>query len=376
MKISSLQENLKNGLSIVNQVAGKNVNLPILNNIMIRAREDGIKLIATDLEVGVISVIRGKIEEEGDFTVESKIISDYIALLPNKKIDIELKENSLNIKCDNYKTTINGQGAEDFPLIPTIEKDVYFKAEIDLFKKALTQILFATSNSETRVELTGVFFNFEGEELVIAATDSYRLAEKKIKVGTNNKDVKKKIIIPAKTLQHLLKILSSVKSEDLSNENKEIQFYVSENQILFIVGQTELISRLIDGQYPDYKQIIPVNFSTKAIVAKNELLRAVKAAAIFSKSGTNDINIDLPAGANKLIITSVSNQAGENISELDVEMTGQDNGVVLNHRYLLDGINNISGDNIVLNISDSNTPCVLTAEKEGDYLYVIMPIKQ
>jgi DNA polymerase-3 subunit beta len=376
MKISSLQENLKNGLSIVNQIAGKNVNLPILNNILIKAREDGIQLIATDLEVGVISMIRGKIEEEGDFTVESKIISDYIALLPNKKIDIELKENSLNVRCDNYKTTINGQGAEDFPLIPTIERDVYFKADIDLFKKALAQVLFATSNSETRVELTGVFFDFDGEQLVLAATDSYRLAEKKLKIGTNNKDIKKKIIVPAKTLQHLLKILSSVRIEDLSNENKEIQFYISENQILFIVGQTELISRLIDGQYPDYKQIIPINFSTKAIVAKNELLRAVKAAAIFSKTGTNDINIDLPAGANKLIITSVSNQAGENISELDIEMTGQDNGVVLNHRYLLDGINNITSDNIVLNISDSNTPCVITAEKEGDYLYVIMPIKQ
>jgi len=377
MKISSLQENLKNGLFIVGQIAGKSVNLPILNNVLIKAKGDGIKLITTDLEVGVVASVRGKVDKEGSFTVESKVISDYISLLPNQKIDIELKEKSLSIKCENYKTTINGQNAEEFPLIPKIEKEIYYKTKTDIFKKALTQVVFAVSGSETRAELTGVLFGFENDKLVLAATDSYRLAEKEIKIETNNKNENKsRIIVPAKTLQHLLRILSAIKNEDLNNEDKEIKFYFSENQILFTIGNTELISRLIEGQYPDYKQIIPNNFSTKAMVMKTEILRAVKAAAIFSKSGTNDINIDLPAGKNKLIITAVSSQTGENISELDVEMTGQDNGVVLNHKYLLDGINNIDGEKIIININNADTPCVIRSEKEGGYVYVIMPIKQ
>ena len=375
MKISSLQENLKSGLLSVSHIAGKNINLPILNNILLKAEDGNIKLVSTDLEMGIITIIRGKIEKEGSFTVDAKIISDYVSLLPNKKIDLEKKENRLVVKCDNYKTTVNGQGADEYPLIPQIDKKIYYKADIEEFKQSLAQVIFAVSNSETRIELSGVLFDFTDKALVMAATDSYRLAEKKLKITTNSKE-NHKIIVPAKTLQELARILSGYRAGGETADGAEIKFYVSDNQILFTVFNIELISRLIEGQYPDYKQIIPLKSETKVFINRPELVRAVKASSLFSKSGINDVNLDLPADKNKLVVSSASSQAGENTVELEATVSGKDNGMVINHRYLLDGLNNIDGENIKIDIVNSATPCVLRPEKDEDYLYIIMPIKQ
>ena len=388
MKISSLQENLKQGLTIVGHVAGRNINLPILNNVMIEAKNGNIKLTTTNLEIGIVCVVRGKAETEGSFTVDAKTISDYISLLPNKKVSIEQKENKLIIETENYKTKIIGQSAEEFPLIPQVEKIFFYSADVNEFKRALAQVIFAVSGSESRIELAGVLFSFNKDALILAATDSYRLAEKELNIKTNSKDdTDKKVIIPARTLHELLRILSGIQDgEGEKDETNEIKFYLSENQILFTIGSTELVSRLIEGQYPDYKQIIPTEVKTKAIINRAELIRAVKASALFSKTGINDINLDLPAGKNKVVVSSASGQTGENIAELEAEVDGEDNGVVINYKYLLDGLNNIESENVKINIIDSNTPCILkpsalakaTADKEksDSYLYIIMPIKQ
>ncbi|MFA5771036.1 MAG: DNA polymerase III subunit beta [Patescibacteria group bacterium] len=377
MKISSLQENLKNGLQITGHLSGKNINLPILNNVMIEARDGEIKLIATDLEIGIVCQIRGKIEEEGSFTVDSKIISDYISLLPNKKVDIEKKDSELLIKSENYKTSVKGMSAEDYPVIPQVERKGCYKVKISEFKKALSQVIFAVSNSETRIELTGVLFNLSNKELTLASTDSYRLAEKKIKIKTEGEiPENRSIIIPAKTLQEVTKILAIARNENFDENGGELSFYVSDNQILIIIGNTELVSRLIEGFYPDYGQIIPQKNETTIIINRAELIRAIKAASIFSKSGSNDINLDFPLGKNQAIISSTSSQSGDNMTELDATVNGVDNGIVVNYRYLLDGVNAIDSENIRIEITNSNTPCVIRGEDDKDYLYIVMPIKQ
>ncbi|MEA3464358.1 MAG: DNA polymerase III subunit beta [Patescibacteria group bacterium] len=389
MKITTLQENFKFGLFTVSHITGKNVNLPILNNVLIKTETGGIKLITTNLEIGIISTIRGKVEKEGSFTVDAKIISDYIGLLPNKKVSVEQKENDLLMNCENYKTKINGQSAEEYPLIPKVDKKIYYSAQINEFKQALSQVIFAVSTSEARMELSGVLFSFTNNNLTMAATDSYRLAEKKINIKTNSEE-DKNIIVPAKTLQELIRILSGgPDAGEVGNEIMEIKFYLSENQILFTHGSTELVSRLIEGQYPDYKQIIPVNIKTNIEINKAELVRAVKVASLFSKTGINDINLDFPAGKNQAVISSVSGQTGENITGLDAQVKGDDNSMVINHRYLLDGLNNINSEMIKIEVIDSNTPCILRPSvsaapsgaaagkgKNEDYLYIIMPIKQ
>lgn len=375
MKISGLQENLKQGLGAVNHIANKNINLPILNNVLIEAKDGNIKLTATNLEIGVVSKVRGKIEKEGSFTVDAKIISDYINLLPNKKVDIKLEENNLVVESENYKTKIRGMAAEEYPLIPNIDRTVFFGVSVEQFKKALSSVVFAAAAGDSRIELSGTLFIFKKDNLILAATDSYRLAEKKIKVKTNNNE-DKRIIVPTRTLQELIRILSSLTAEDVSGENKELTIYVSDNQILFVCGNIELTSRLIEGQYPDYEQIIPTKNKTKALVDRNALIRAVKASALFAKSGINDINLDFPIGKNKTIISSSSGQTGENIAEVESTVDGDDNGVVINYRYLLDGLSNLDSENVWIEIIDGNTPCLLRAEKGDDYLYIIMPIKQ
>lgn len=376
MKLSGLQENIKQGLNIVSHIASKNINLPILNNIKIETKEGEVKFTTTNLEIGITHKIRGKVEKEGSFTVNAKIITDYINLLPNKKVNIEQKEDCLVINCENYKTKIKGQPANEYPLIPAVERSVYYSVDINNFKNALAQVVFAASIDDSRIELSGVLFLFNKDELTIVATDSYRLAEKTVNLKTNNNQGGKKVIIPVKTLQELIKILSSVQSEDITEETKEVKFYLSENQILFICGSVELVSRLIEGQYPDYKQIIPQQSKTNVIIDKNEFIRATKASSLFSKTGINDINLDFLTEKNRTTISSVSGQTGENITEIDAKVSGDNNGVVVNYRYLLDGLNNINSEMVKIDILDGNTPITLKPENEDNYLYIIMPIKQ
>ena len=378
MKIISLQENLKKGISIVSHITSKNINLPILNNILIKANEEGIELIATNLEIGIIHSVRGKIEKPGKITIDAKIINEYINFLPQEKITFIVKDENVKIECSNYKTKIKGETAKEFPLLPEIEESNIINTSLVEFKKALSQVVFAVSKSESRIELSGVLFALSDDKLSMVATDSYRLAEKTIDINiekNKNLDENNKIIIPAKTAQEVLRIASNL-SDDLDSSEKKVKLYINENQIVFEIDDSKIISRLISGQYPDYKQIIPEKKETEIIVSRQELIRAIKASSIFSKSGINDINISVNSEKKEIIISSLSSQTGESIINLNGEIKGKNNDITLNFRYLLDGLNNIDSDNVRVFIVDNNTPCVIKNEKEDSYLYIVMPIKQ
>jgi DNA polymerase-3 subunit beta len=373
MKFISLQENLKKGLNITGHITSKNINLPILNNILIKTTNSDIEFVSTNLEIGVTYKVRGKIEEEGEFTVDSKLINDYINILGfGEKVLIQSNEKEMKVESGNYKTKIKGEAATDFPLIPTIEKDEYYSINIIEFKKALSNVIFSVSNNENRLELTGVLFNINNNNLNLAATDSYRLAEKKIKINNDKEEENKNYIVPAKTIQEILRILNYFDYEDKKDE--EIKIYLSDNQILFVYDSFSLISRLINGNYPDYKQIIPVENSTKTIIKKEELLRAVKAASLFSKNGINDILLQF--NKNNLVVSSFSGATGESKIDIKCNIEGEKNEITVNYRYLIDGLNNIDGDNIIIEMSNNNSPCLLKKEGDDSYLYIIMPIRQ
>jgi DNA polymerase-3 subunit beta len=378
MKFSTLKENLKDGLNLVGHIAGKNQNLPILNNVMMDIKEGEIKLISTNLEIGMVHTIRGKVEKEGEFTVGAKMISDYINLLPNKQINITKKEDSIQVECENYKTKIKGQSAEDFPLIPTIDKEKGFIVDVQVFKKALSKVVFAVSSGESRLELSGVVFVFNKNSLTMAATDSYRLAEKEVEIKTEATSMEgQKIIVPAKTLQELIRVLSGAKDEGIKESGQEkISFFISDNQIMFTFKNTELVSKLIEGQYPDYKQIIPGESKTSAIVNRDEFIRAVKTSSLFSKTGVNDINLDFPKGGGKMVVSSTSGDTGENVVDVEGDVSGEDNGIIINYNYLLDGLSHINEENVKIEVIDNNTPCIIKPLEEKKYLYIIMPIKQ
>ncbi len=362
-------------MNIVGHITSKNINLPILNNILIKTEGGNIEFVSTNLEIGVVHQVRGKIESEGQFTVDSKLITEYVNLLSSgEKVKIEEKDGELRVESGNYKTKIKGESAKEFPLIPTIPKNNPYICKIEELKKALNGVVFAVSTSENRMELTGVLFSFNKKQLSLAATDSYRLAERELGFIGEELNSEVKIIVPAKTVQELLRVLNSFDGLGETENAQEVKIYLSENQILFTVDSVDLISRLINGHYPDYKQIIPVKTQTDTLIERTELIRAVKAAALFSKTGINDITLRF--FKSKIIVSSFSGASGESEVELEAETKGIDNEITINYRYLLDGLNNIEGERVKIGVINSTTPCLLKSEKENGYLYIVMPIRQ
>ncbi|HEX9664359.1 MAG TPA: DNA polymerase III subunit beta [Patescibacteria group bacterium] len=367
MKFTSTQENLNQGLMIVSHIAAKTTSLPILNNVLIKAGGGVIQLETTNLELGVTCQVRGKVEAEGSFTVGAKLFADYVNLLPRENVNIELNDQTLKVSCKNYQTKINGAPAEDFPLIPQLEKKEPAKLKIADFKKALSQVVFAAALDETRPEINGVFLNFKGNKLTLAATDSYRLAEKVLNLDQGLAG-DKNLIVPLRTFQELQRILTD------GLEGDTIEIYLGDNQILFLFNGVELISRLVEGKYPDYKQIIPTDFKTTAVASVSELAKVIKTASLFCRTGINDINLKVIP--NKVTVSSANSQLGENRTEIETETSGDDNEIVFNFRYLLDGLNNIDTNEVELKIIDPNSPGLLKSREGQDYVYIVMPIKQ
>lgn len=375
MKITCLQENLNFGLQNTGHLVNKNINLPILNNVLIEAKEGTLKLSSTNLEIGISCNVRCKTDVPGAFTVDARLLSEYVNLLPKEQVSVELlKDDFLKITCANSETKMKGIAADDFPVIPKIEKENPFKLNSGELRKAISQVIFAVSNSETRPEIGGVLMSFnkiEKNKLFLVGTDSYRLAEKSVDLE-NNVD-EKQIIVPLKTLQEVLRILSNLKEQP--NAEEKVEICLSENQILFTINGIELISRLVEGQYPDYKQIIPQNTKTKVVSSTVEMVKAIKKVALFAKTGIFDVNLIFEAQKG-LTVRTVNSQLGESKADVDVEFTGETNETTLNFRYLLDGLNNMDAGEAEISLIDNNLPCLLRPKGQSDYLYIVMPIKQ
>lgn len=369
MKVSCTQENLNQGLNIVGHLAIKNSNLPILNNVLLKTQEGGLLLSATNLEIGINCKIRAKVENNGIFTVPANLLSNFISLINNEeKVDIELVNKELIIKSGQQETKIKGEDASEFPLIPEIKKENKNIIKSEDLKKALSQVVFAVSLDETRIEISGVLMIFNHKTLTLAATDSYRLAEKKValKEGNNNQQ----IIVPQKTAQELFRILQSLPTEE------EVEVYINDNQVLFAINQVELVSRLIEGNYPDYQQIIPKEHKTSVIVEIKDFIKIIKRAALFSKIGINDVNLNFNEERQVITVKSANSQLGENTSEVSAVIKGGGNNIVFNYRYLLDGLNNLDEEKAVIKIIDNSNPGLFCGEGAEDYLYLIMPIRQ
>ncbi len=382
MRFSCTKENLSRGLNIVSRITAKNINLPILNNVLINIDNKNLKLQTTNLEIFVTAKIRSKIEEEGSFTAPSKLLSDYINLLPDERIDIEeLENNFIKTECGSFKTKMKGLSSSEFPLTPEMTKDNSLECPVNDFKKLIEKVIFAVSPNETRPELSGVFLKFEikDKKLTAAATDSYRLAEQSISIGDAKTDLNEKsIIVPAKTLQEIHRIVSLL--TDLPESGKNLEIFFSDNQILFVYDNTEVFSRLIDGNYPEYQHIIPSGFKTSAVIDKEELIKAVKAASLFTKTNLNDVHLEFSAKGGEtgeLTVSSAESQIGENKISLNAEIEGEKNKIVLNYKYLNDGLNMIDSEKVMIQLNDDSTPCILGSAGKGqeNYMYLIMPIK-
>jgi len=369
MKFSCLQENLNKGLGIVGHLKGNNATLPILSNILIEAKKSGLILSATDLEVGIKTHIRCKVEKEGEFTVPAQVFGGFVSLLPNHLVEAELKTSSLALVCDGYQTKIKGLDATDFPVIPETKVDLRYALKTEDFKKALRQTLFSVNPAEMRAEISGLYFNFNKAkvgELVLAATDSYRLAETSIKIQEGGAATEIEAIVPLKTLQLVNAILST--------GSKDMEIRVDDSQIIFSFEETEIVSKTISGNYPDYQQIIPKEFKTEAVCSADEFSKIIKSTSLFTRSGVNDINIKFLAEQGKIIVTSLNDQVGESVVEIKADIKGEDNEIVFNYRYLLDGLSALDGSEVAISIANSSTPAMVKNPTLKDYIYIVMPI--
>ncbi len=376
MKFTCIKENLKHALDIVSNLTTNNsTNLPILSNVLIIASESKVELKTTNLEIALKSSLRAKVEKEGSFTVPAKTLNDYVNLITTEQIEIELIDNELVITSGNSSTKIKGENPDDYPVIPNIEEKIAYALKVDDFRNSLIKTVVAVSKNEIRPELAGVYFKFnindKERKLVIAATDSYRLAEAKIKIEQGEED-SVELIVPSKTIYELIRIINLGKNK---NQEELIRIWVSDNQFAIRYNSFEMTSRLVDGKYPDYKQIIPQQFKTIATISVDSLINKIKAASIFSTEGVFGIKLDVKIKTNKLIVSSTSNQRGEHSSEIDCLAEGEDNSILLNYKYILDGLQHLETETeFCLNTADS--PCLFRPKDNRDYLYIIMPIRQ
>lgn len=372
MKVEILKENLKNGLNVVEKIVGKNLSLPILNNVLIDIEDSFLNLISTDLETSIKIWILTKIIKKGKVVVPAKFLSSFVSSLPNEKIIIEAKEQNIYIECGNFKTQIQGYNSEDFPIIPKFDNEEFLEVDNKKFCFALAQVIDVASISTSRPEISGIYFSFSKNIIKMVATDSFRLAEKSIYLET---PIKKEysLILPQKPAREIINIL----------EGKEglLKIYFSNNQILFEFPmaevkhpQIQITSRLIDGEYPNYQDIIPTKFKTTITLKRDEFLNQVKIASLFSGK-VNEVKLLVYPDKNEIEVFSKSQDLGENKSNLSVKISGEPVDVSFNYKFLIDGLLNIKSSEINFSISKEDGPCILKPVGDDSYLYMVMPIK-
>jgi len=387
MKIICTQEKFKKAILNLERVVSKQNTLPILNNILFEVEKGIFKLSATNLEIGVVIKISAKIEKEGKITIPAKLIGNFITNLPpsgEDNITLEVVDQNLKIKSGHSKAIIKGLPADDFPLIPQKTSDFLINIPSFILKRAITKIITCVGYNETRQELTGVNVIFNPQEIYLAATDSFRLAESQLKLNEENinKEVyetfvksKNNIIIPSSTLLELSRIIQNETEEGM------VKVAIENSQIFFDLEGIKIVSRLINGKYPEYKNIIPKEFKT-VIKGEKELIQGViKMASVFTSGRSGEIGIKINSDEKKVLFEAKSVEVGENSSELKLDIEGPSQEIIFNSKYLLDGLNTLNTSQIALLINSGSSPAALreAGDEKGilakDYIYIIMPIK-
>ena len=368
MKITILKEKLKKGLNLVEKITGKNLTLPILNNVLVKSEDGFLKLSTTDLELGINYWVPAKVETQGEATIPVRIFSNLVSFLNDEQINLELKENNLSIKTENHKSEIKGLDAKDFPIIPDVGLEKSVDADAKNITFGLLQVIDFAALSQVRPELSGVYFHFSGNELKVVTTDSFRLSEKTILLDQKVEETN--FILPRNAGREIISLFS---------ESENIKFCFSPNQIMVQSNfpdtekvSTQLVSRLIEGEYPDYKAVIPKEFKTQAILSRDEILSQIKSASLFS-GRTNEIRLNFKK--DKIEIISQNVDLGDTKSSIPVVIKGEETSVNFNHKFLIEGLNQIKSNEVVLELNGQEGPGLLKAKDDNSYVYVIMPIK-
>ena len=367
MEIEVEQSKLAKALNVVSRVAaGSKTTLPVLNNVLIRVEDGKVSLTTTNLDMAIRAYLPVSDSKNGVITVPAKLLAEFVSNLPKgKKIKLSVDGTKVTTVSGKYSSTMNGTVADDFPELPGIdeEKAVHFKIGVDEFKVGVAQVSIAASNDMTRPALTGVYFNTFKNSLYIAATDGYRLAERQF-IDKVKSEVT--AIVPASSVSEVMR--------SIADDVEEVEILFDDTQVRFRLGEVEVTSKLIDGSFPDYRQLIPKETEQEVILNKDELIRVTKLAALFAREVGGSIACETRKDSGTFSVAAVANEFGENDSEIEAEVT-DDARVTLNSRFLIDAINALEETKLSFGISGKLSPVVIRNEKSGKYTHIIMPLK-
>ena len=365
MKLSVTQENLAKALSNIGRVAASRNELAILNNILLRTDGGRLLVAATNLEIASTQYIGAKIETPGAITVPARLVTEFVSSLPHGVIELEVKDAHLHLAADKFSSVINGVVADEFPELPTVDENLaaQFTITVEEFKRAVSQTIIATSSDTSRAVLTGVYWHSHEGFLYLAATDGYRLAEKKLLATESDVSA----IIPATTLQEVLR--------SISDTDKQLAVFFDDTQVCFQTDGLEIVSRLIDGKFPDYRQLIPESSETEILIQKADFSRITKVASLFARESGGGITLSASKETSLLSIHSIASELGENTSEAIAEVSS-DGAITLNSRYLIEALNVLDGSEVIFAFSGKLSPCVVKEHaKQTDYMHIVMPMK-
>ena len=372
MKITCLQEDLKRGLSIVARAVSSRSMLPITQNVLLSTEQSLLRISATDLNIAMTTWIGAQIEEEGLVAVPARLLSEFVNSLPEQAIDIEKTSEPIgvNVKCGRFEANISGTSGEDFPPIPTVEDGLAVKIEPGVLREAISRVSFAAATEASRPVLTGVKTEIKGDEFKVAAADGFRLAVYSAKLAeAPAEDID--FVIPASVMNEIGRLLGSVET------TVELTVTPSSNQALCRVGDVEIVTSLIAGNFPDYDRLIPQSYKTRVMLSSDEFLRATRTAAVFARDDRHVIRLQMAGGKEDapgcLTVSARAVEVGNNQGRLDVAVEGDDAKIAINSKYLIDVLDAIGGD-VAIEITSATSPGVLKPVGSDDYVHVVMPM--
>jgi DNA polymerase-3 subunit beta len=373
MKLSCLQENLSRGLSIVGRAVATRTTLPITNNVLLATDQSRLKLIATNLEMAISYWLGAQIEDEGTITVPARLLTEFVNSLPNDKIEINLSERTktLELKCARFEARISGIDARDFPPIPSVEGSIATKITAEALRQGINQVTFAAASEESRPVLTGVDTVFENDIMTMAAADGFRLAVYNMPLSAPvNK--KTEAIIPARTLNELNRLMAD------GEEDVEVTVNPNKSQAMFKLKNTELVSQLVQGSFPQYNQLIPQSYSTRVTVDVNEFLMATRTASIFARDGSGIVRLMMTPGSEltpgRLTVAARSEEIGDDVGEIDATVEGAEAKIAFNGKYLMDVLGTLREPQVALEITNPSSPGIIRPVGTDNYIHVVMPM--
>lgn len=371
MKVSCSQEDLSKGLAVVGRAVATRAVLPITNNVLIATEGSRLRLSATNLEIAISCWIPGTIEKEGTVTIPARLVTDFVNSLPSGRIDMALspRSRSLELRCARHEAHISGLDPADFPAIPKISDGMNVKVKPGDLRLAINQVGFAAASEESRPVLTGVHAEFEGEQLTLAAADGFRLAVRKVALA-KVVDTKTAIIIPARSLAELNRLISE------QEEPLELTVNSQKSQVMFRLRNVEMVSQLIQGTFPNYSQLIPKSYNTRAVIKLAEFLRATKSASIFARDGSGIVRLQIMPrdGKGKIAISARAEEIGDNLGEVDATVQGEEAKIAFNSKYLMDVLGVIAKEEVALETTTSSSPGVIRPVGDESYIHVVMPM--